>query len=110
METRVANVGLDMAKSAFRVHGIDTESKVLLCAAIADGFGDAACSEVGDDILTAGAMRDEFGEQISRNINQLLQLRASRLETDETMRLIESAIRPEKNSAEDNSAGSCRSR
>ena len=53
---------------------------------------------IGDDILTKlGRYETNLANRISRNINKLLQLRASRLETDETMRLIESAIRPEQN-------------
>jgi hypothetical protein len=60
---------------------------------------------IGDDILTKLARYElNLANRISRTINQLEHLRASRLETGETLRLIESAVHRKENSAEDNSA------
>ena len=49
---------------------------------------------IGDDILTKLARYEmNLANRIDRTINQLERLRASRLETGETLRLIDSAIR-----------------
>lgn len=59
---------------------------------------------IGDDILTKLARYEmNLANRISRTINQLDRLRASRLEAGETLRLIESAIRHDQNSTEDKS-------
>ena len=59
---------------------------------------------IGGDILTKLARCEtNLANRIDRTINQLDHLRASRLEANETLRLIESAIRREQNSAEDDS-------
>jgi hypothetical protein len=70
---------------------------------------------IGDDILTKLARYEmNLANRIDRTIAQLDHLRASRLEAGESLRLIESAIRHQQNSAEDrspdNSDYSCRNR
>ena len=58
---------------------------------------------IGDDILTKLARYEIeiLANRIDRTITQLDHLRASRLEAGETLRLIESAIRQQQNSAEE---------
>jgi hypothetical protein len=60
---------------------------------------------IRDDILTKLVRYEtNLANRISRTLNQLHHLRASRVDTNDTLRLIESAMRPEENSAQDNSA------
>ena len=59
---------------------------------------------IGDDILTKLARYEmNLATRIDRTINQLDRLRASRVEAEETMRLITSALRPQPKSADKNS-------
>jgi hypothetical protein len=59
---------------------------------------------IRSDILTKLTRYEtSLANRISRTIKQLLHLQASRVDANETMCLIESAIRPGENSAEDNS-------
>jgi hypothetical protein len=59
---------------------------------------------IGDDILTKLARYEmNLANRIDRTINQLDRLRASRLEAGEAMRLIESTLRPQEKSADNNS-------
>ena len=58
----------------------------------------------GDVLINLTRIDTSLANRIRRTIDQLERLRASRLETGETLRLIESAIRRKENSAEDNSS------
>jgi hypothetical protein len=59
---------------------------------------------IGDDILTKLARYEmNLANRIDRTINQLDRLRASRVEAEETIRLITSALRPQQKSADNNS-------
>jgi hypothetical protein len=64
-----------------------------------------ACDLIRDDILTKlSRYETSLINRISRTLNQLHDLRASRVNANDALRLIESAARPTESATEDNSA------